>query len=285
MILLSRTVRLDAIWLEASGLYLGRMRLSTRTRSLIALFSVIWICKFSAAQSITVAAAADLQFAMQDVAAQFQKQTGKEVKVIYGSSGNFFQQLQNGAPFDMFFSANLDYPRKLEAAGLIEPGSYYQYAKGKIVIWVLKDSPLDLSSGLKSLLSPNIKKIAVANPQHAPYGQATVAAMQKEGIYDKVKDKFVLGENISQTASFVVSGSADVGVVALSLALSPNMIDKGRYVEIQANEYPPIEQACVILRSSKDKETAKQFLAFIKTAAVSDTLKRYGFDVTNTTKP
>jgi len=250
-----------------------------RIRNSIALVVVICICQLCAAQSITVAAAADLQSAMQDVAAQFQKETGKQVKLIYGSSGNFFQQLQNGAPFDMFFSANLDYPKKLEAARLIEPGSYYEYATGKIVVWVPKDSTLDVSSGLHSLLNPSVKKIAVANPQHAPYGQAAVAAMRKEAIYDKVKDKFVLGENISQTASFVMSGSADVGIVALSLALSQNMKDKGRYAEIPAADYPSIEQACVILSSSKNKETAKQFLSFIKTTTVADTLKRYGFDV------
>ena len=250
-----------------------------RIRSSIAVLAVFFVCKFCAAQSITVAAAADLQFAMRDVAAQFQKETGKEVKLIYGSSGNFFQQLQNGAPFDMFFSADLDYPKKLESAGLTEPGSYYEYAKGKIVIWVLKDSKLDMTSGLQALLNPSIKKIAVANPQHAPYGRAAVAAMQKEGIYDKVKDDFVLAENIAQTASFVMSGSADVGVVALSLALSPNMKDKGRYFEVPAGDYPPIKQACVILSSSKNKETAKQFLSFIKTAEVADTLRTYGFDV------
>src|SRR6202795_3471686 len=144
------------------------------------------------AQEITVAAAADLQFAMYDIAARFQKETGKTVKLIYGSSGNFFQQIQNGAPFDMFFSANLDFPKKLEAAGSTEPGSYYQYAMGKIVLWVPKASTIVLPSGLKALLAPSVKKIAVANPQHAPYGQAAVAAMQKEGIYEKVKDKFVL---------------------------------------------------------------------------------------------
>jgi len=226
-----------------------------------------------------VAAAADLQFAMQDVAARFQKETGKTVKLIYGSSGNFFQQIQNGAPFDMFFSANLDYPKKLESAGLTVSGSYYQYARGKIVVWVPNESKLDLSSGLQVLMNPSIKKIAVANPQHAPYGQAAVAAMQKENIYDKVKDKFVLGENISQAASFVVSGAADVGIVALSLALSPNMKDKGRFAEIPAAEYPPIEQSSVILSSSKNKETAKQFLSFIETAEVADTLRTYGFDV------
>lgn len=253
--------------------------MSRRTPNLIALVAVIFISEFCAAQSVTVAAAADLQYAMQDVAAKFQKQTGTEVKLIYGSSGNFFQQLQNGAPFDIFFSANLDYPKKLQTAGLTEPDSYYEYARGKIAVWVTKDSTLDVSSGLRVLLNPSIKKIAVANPQHAPYGQAAVAAMQKEGIYDKVKDKFVLGENISQTASFVMSGSADVGIVALSLALSPNMKDKGRYVVVSAGDYPPIEQACVILSSSKNKDAARKFLAFIKTPAVADTLKRYGFDV------
>jgi molybdate transport system substrate-binding protein len=238
-----------------------------------------FLSQFCLAQEITAAAAADLQFAMQDVAARFQKETGKTVKVIYGSSGNFFQQIQNGAPFDMFFSANLDYSKKLEAAGLIEPGSYYQYAKGKIVIWVRNESKLDLNSGMQVLLDPSVKKIAVANPQHAPYGQAAVAAMQKEKIYEEVKDKFVLGENISQTASFVVSGSADVGIVALSLALSPNMKDKGRFADVPGNEYPPIEQACVIVGSSKNKETARQFLSFFKTAAMGEVLRTYGFDV------
>jgi molybdate transport system substrate-binding protein len=232
-----------------------------------------------AAQEITVAAAADLQFVMQEVAARFQKETGKTVSLTYGSSGNFFQQIQNGAPFDMFFSANLDYAQKLEAARLTEPGSFYQYARGKIVIWVRNESKLDLSSGMQALLDPSVKKIAVANPQHAPYGQAAVEAMKKENIYDKVKDKFVLGENISQTASFVVSGAADAGIVALSLSLSPNMKDKGRYDEIPSGDYTPIEQACVILGSSKKKEAARQLLEFIKTPPIAELFRSYGFDV------
>jgi len=247
-----------------------------------ALLGALLYSQLCSAQEITVAAAADLQSAMQDIAAKFQQDTGKTVKVIYGSSGNFFQQIQNGAPFDVFFSANLDYPKKLDAAGLVESGSYYPYAKGKIVVWVPNESKIDVTSGLKALLDPAVKKIAIANPQHAPYGQAAVAAMKTEGIYEKVADKFVLGENIAQTSSFVVSGAADAGIVALSLALSPNMKDKGRYAEIPAGEYPPIEQACVILSSSKNKELAKQFLTFIKSAAVADTLKKYGFDVSKT---
>jgi molybdate transport system substrate-binding protein len=231
------------------------------------------------AQEITVAAAADLQFAMQEVGARFQQESGKTVKLIYGSSGNFAQQLQNGAPFDMFFSANLDYPRQLEGAGLTEPGTFYQYAIGKIVVWVPNASKLDVSSGLKALLDPSIKKIAIANPEHAPYGKAALAAMQKENIYEQVKDKFVLGENISQTASFVASGSADVGVVALSLALSPNMKDKGRYAEVPAGDYPAIEQACVIMRSSKNKDVAEQFLKFVQSLPIRDLLQKYGFAI------
>jgi molybdate transport system substrate-binding protein len=245
----------------------------------LVLAAVSCISQLCAAQEISVAAAADLQFAMQDIATRFEKQTGKTVKAIYGSSGNFLQQIQNGAPFDVFFAANLDYPKKLESAGLTEPGSYYEYARGKIVIWVPNDSKLDLKPGLKALLDPSVKKIAVANPQHAPYGQAAVAAMQREDIYDKVKDKFVLGENISQTASFVVSGAADVGIVALSLALSPNMKDKGRYVEVAESEYPPIQQACVVIRSSKNKEVAQQFVRFVKTPAIRELLRSYGFAV------
>jgi molybdate transport system substrate-binding protein len=232
-----------------------------------------------AAQEITVAAAADLQFAMPDIAAHFQQETGKTVKLIYGSSGNFAQQLQNGAPFDMFFSANLDYPKQLEAAGLTEPDTFYQYATGKIVLWVPNASKLDLSAGLRVLLDPSIKKIAIANPEHAPYGKAAMAAMQKNNIYDQVKDRLVLGENISQAASFVASGSADVGIVALALALSPNMKDKGRYVEVPATDYPAIQQACVIMRSSKNKDTARQFLKFIQSSSMKAFFQKYGFTV------
>lgn len=244
-----------------------------------AILCVVSLCQLCAAQEITIAAAADLQSAMKDVTDRFEKETGKTVKVIYGSSGNFFQQIQNGAPFDMFFSANLDYPKKLEAAGLTNAGGYYQYAKGKIVLWVRKDSKLDLSRGLQILVNNSVSKIAIANPEHAPYGQAAVAAMQKAGVYDKVKSKLVLGENISQTASFALSGSADVGIIALSLALSQNMRDKGNYVEIPADEYPPIEQACVILKSSKNADTAQQFLSFIKTDEAAKVFQSYGFDI------
>jgi molybdate transport system substrate-binding protein len=235
------------------------------------------------AQEIAVAAAADLEFVLPEISARFQKKSGRSIKLTYGSSGNFFQQLQNGAPFDVFFSANLEYPRKLETAGLTERGTLYQYATGKIVIWVPNDSKLDLSAGVSALLNPAIHKIAIANPLHAPYGQAAVAAMMKANVYDKLADKFVLGENISQTASFAVSGAADVGIVALSLALSPNMRERGRYVEIPSADYPPIEQACVVLKSSMQKDTAKAFVTFIKTPEVGELFRAAGFAVPSPT--
>lgn len=231
------------------------------------------------AQTLTVAAAADLQFAMQDIAWRFQKETGTAVKVVYGSSGNFLQQLRNGGPFDLFFSANVDYAKQLEAAGLAEPGSLYEYATGKIVLWVRNDSKVDLAKGLRGLASPSVRKIAIANPDHAPYGQAALAAMRAEGVYDQVSGKFVLGENISQAASFALSGAADVGVLALSLVVSPNLKDKGRYIEVPPSEYPPIRQACVVVKSSPNKKGAEAFVNYVKTPAIAELLKSYGFGV------
>jgi molybdate transport system substrate-binding protein len=232
-----------------------------------------------AADELTIAAAADLTFAFKDVAAKFQAQSGDMVKLSFGSSGNFFSQIQNGAPYDLFFSADLSYAQKLEAAGLTEPGSLYKYAVGKIVLWVPADSKLDLSKGLSVLNDPAIHKIAIANPQHAPYGRAALAALKHVGIYDQIKDKIVLGENISQTAQFVQSGNADIGIIADSLALAPTMKDKGKYFEVPADDYPAIEQAAVILRSSKHQELARKFIAFLKQPATKELLQSYGFVV------
>jgi len=237
----------------------------------------------AAAEEITVAAAADLTFAFKDVGARFEKETGNTVKFSFGSSGNFLSQIQNGAPFDMFFSADIGYPKKLEAAGLIEPGSLYEYATGEIVIWVPNASPLDLKQGLAVLTDPHINKIAIGNPEHAPYGRAAVAAMKHDNVYDKVSSKLVKGENIAQAAQFVESGNADVGILALSLALAPNLKAKGRYVIIPATDYPPLEQAVVIIKSSQKKATAKQFLAFIKTPAIVSLMRDYGFSVPDST--
>jgi molybdate transport system substrate-binding protein len=254
------------------------------SRARLALFILLtclclWRPAEAGAGEIKIAAASDLTFAFKDVVARFEKETGNKVRLTYGSSGNFFSQIQNGAPFDLFFSADVSFPQKLEAAGLTEPGSIYEYAKGEIVIWVLNGSKLDLSKGLAVLLDPTIRKIAIANPLHAPYGAAAVAAMKHAGIYEQVKGKFVQGENISQTAQFVHSGNADVGIVALSLALAPAMKSSGRYVVIPAKDYPPLIQAAVILKSSPAKELANQFLKFLKEPGTVTLMEQYGFVV------
>jgi len=185
------------------------------------ILSVFLVLQEARAQGreIRVAAAADLKFAMEELSQQFEKQTGTRVNVTYGSSGNFFSQIQNGAPFDLFFSADIEYPRKLEAVGLTEPGTLYEYAVGTIVIWMSPDAKVDVTvQGWKALLDASVEKIAIANPEHAPYGRAAVAALQKAGIYEQVKLKLIYGENISQAAQFVQSGNAQAGIVALSLA-------------------------------------------------------------------
>ncbi len=250
-----------------------------KTRVSVLILGLFLAASFCSAQELSVAAAADLQFAFKDVAARFEKDTGAQVQLVFGSSGNFTTQIQNGAPFDIFFSADEDYPKKLESTGLTRPGSLYEYASGKIVLWVPNESKLDLNRGLSALLDASVKKIAIANPQHAPYGRAAVAALQHENLYDRLNDKFVLGENISQTASFVASGSADAGIVALSLALAPSMKEKGRYAVIPADDYPPIVQAAVILKSSKQSVLAQKFMDYVKSPAIVELMKSYGFAV------
>ena len=239
----------------------------------------------SVAEEITIAAAADLNFAFKEIVAEYEKTTGNHVKLTLGSSGNYFAQIQNGAPFDLYFSADIAYPRKLEEAGLTVPGSLYQYAVGRIVLWAGKGSHLDISKGLEVLREPTIRKVAIANPKHAPYGKAAVAAMDYFKVYDQVKDKLVLGENISQAAQFVESGAADVGIIALSLALAPPMQAAGHYWEIPADAHPPIEQGVVMLMSGKNQESAKAFLSFIQGVEGQAMMKRYGFIIPGGTKP
>ena len=229
------------------------------------------------AEEIAIAAAADLNFAFKELVAEYEKATGNHVKLTLGSSGNFYAQIQNGAPFDLYFSADIAYPRKLEEAGLTVPDSLYQYAVGRIVLWTGLESRLDVTQGFEALREPTVKKIAIANPKHAPYGRAAVAAMEYFKIYDQVKDKLILGENISQAAQFIESGACEIGIIALSLAVAPAMKSKGTYWEVPAEAHPSLEQGAVILKSSKQQESAKQFLVFIKGAQGQEIMKRYGF--------
>src|SRR5580698_10958073 len=173
-------------------------------------------------KEITVAAAADLSVALKEIAANYEKQSGVQVKLSFAASGALTQQIQNGAPFDVFFSADMDYPKQLASEGDADGSTLFEYAIGKLVLWVPADSSLDVEHrGINTLIDPSVKKIAIANPEHAPYGRATVATLKHYGLYDHVSDRLVLGENISQAAQFVESGNAQVGFVALAHAASP----------------------------------------------------------------
>jgi len=231
------------------------------------------------AQGVAVAAASDLQSVLPSIAAQFEKEAGQPVRLTFGSSGNFFAQIQNGAPFDLFLSADIDYPRRLESSGKAERGSLYEYAVGRIVLWTRSDSGIDVQRGLATLADARVRRIAIANPEHAPYGRAAVAALRHEQLYDRVRGKFVIGENISQAAQFADSGSADVGLLALTLALSPALTKTGTYVEIPESWHPPIEQAAVVLAASRQKTLARQFLEYLKKPDVVRILRSYGFAV------
>ena len=249
-------------------------------RNAIWLAAVIWsVGARAAAQDLRVAAAADLQAALPGIAAQFEKATGHSVAVTFGSSGNFSTQIQNGAPFDVFMSADIDYPKRLEQAGLAEPGSLYAYATGRLVLWTRSDSGIDVKAGLKVLANARVRRIAIANPEHAPYGRAAVAALRHEQLYEQVRSKFVLGENISQAAQFALTGNAEVGLLALALAMGPALKDSGTYWELAPDGYPPIEQAAIIVASSKQKALAAQFVDALKQPSAKAVLRSYGFAV------
>jgi molybdate transport system substrate-binding protein len=228
---------------------------------------------------VRVAAAADLRFALGDVVRRFeQDHSGVTVEASYGSSGTFFAQLLNRAPFDMFLSADLDYPRQLAAGGLTLPDSEFLYAVGRLVLWVPASSSLRVDeAGLRTVTDTNVKHVAIANPDHAPYGRAAVAALQSAGVYDEAKPKLVYGENVEQALQFAQSGAADAGVVALSLALAPTVTTRGRFVEMPLTMYPRIRQVGTILRWAADADAAWSFRSFIVSADGRAILRRYGF--------
>ena len=235
------------------------------------------------AAEIAVAAAADLKFALDEIVADFQKaHTNDTIKVTYGASGNLSSQIENGAPFDVFLSADVQLPKRLIEKKLAVEDSLFPYAIGHVVLWVRNESPLDVSKrGSEALLDPSVRKIAIANPQHAPYGRAAEAALKSLGIYDKIADKLVFGENVSQTAQFVQSGAADAGLIALSLAISPKMKNAGRYWEVPANAYPKLEQAGVILSRTQSLEFARALRDAVTGTHGKEVLRRYGFVIPN----
>ena len=229
-----------------------------------------------AQDKILVAAASDLKFALDSVLLVYQQHNPSvKIQVTYGSSGKFFEQIQHGAPFDMYFSADKEYPQKLREKGFAA-SEVRIYGIGRIVLWSKRLDPN--KAKMNSLLDNRIKKIAIANPEHAPYGERAKESMMYYGSFDKVSSKLVYGENISQTAQFVQLGAADLGIVALSLALSPNMKKSGGlYYIIPEESHQPLQQGYVILKRGSIKQAVVQFYNFIASAEAIQILNHFGF--------
>ena len=220
---------------------------------------------------LSIAAAADLNFAMENLARQFEaRHPDIGLRVTYGSSGNFYSQIRNGAPFDLFLSADMQYVEKVAP-----PARVFAYARGRLAVWVPADSRLDPAS---ALCDPSVRHIAIANPRHAPYGRAAVAALRSMGIYDAVAPKLVMGENVAQTLEFVQSGAAEAGIVALALALARGPDGaaraRGRYWEIPLEDYPALEQGGAIVKDSPPAQAFRTFLLGPRGRAI---LQQYGF--------
>lgn len=241
-------------------------------------FLLAW-AGLAAPPRLAIAAASDLQFALAEVKVAFAKvQPGLEVAVTYGSSGNFYAQLLNKAPFDLFLSADLEYPRKLVAAGLADGATEFIYSRGHLVLWVPKGSPIPLEQlGLQALLHPAARKVAIANPRHAPYGRAAEALLASQGLLEAVRPRLVFGENVGQAAQFVQTGAADIGLIALSLAKAPVMAGSGRLWEVPASAHPPLDQGGVVLNQARDRAAALAFRDFLRSPAGVAILQRFGF--------
>lgn len=244
----------------------------------LALIVILAGSSLLAQTTLTVAAAANLQPAVKEIAEKFEKQGGTHVALVFGSSGNLTTQIENGAPYDLFLSADMSYPERLAGEGLGRRESLRRYAVGKLVLWVKKDSRIDLERlGERALLDPAVHKIAIANPAHAPYGVAAVAYLKAANLRDQVNDKLVLGEDVAQTAQFVISGNAQVGIIPLSLALAPKMVESGTYYALK--NAPMVEQGAIVLSKAADKAAAGKFLEFMRSSDATAILQRYGYDL------
>ena len=241
---------------------------------LVTLLLLIVSLPAAAVEKLTIAAAADLKFCIDDLVAHFRRAHAvAEVDVAYGSSGNFKTQIEQGAPFDMFFSADSAYPRALHEAGFA--GSVHPYALGRIALW---SATLDASKlTLEDLARADIAKIAIANPQHAPYGKRAEEALRAAGVWENIQKKLVFGENVAQTAQFVQSGNAQVGIIALSLALNPQLAGQHGFALIPATLHHPLEQAFVITSHGADNMLAQAFADYVQTPAARAVMVRYGF--------
>lgn len=230
-------------------------------------------------QPLRIAAAADLQPVLPPLLDRFHQSTGIDVQATYKASAALTTQMENAAPFDVFLSADLGYPKRLIdanlAVGLRDPAAPTPYARGALVLWTRNDSAFAQPSQA-TLTNPNLKRLAIANPDRAPYGRAAIAALTSLHLLEALRPEFVTAENIAQAAQFAESGNADAGLISMTSARTAHLSSIGSYWVVPANLYPPIEQGAVILRSSTQQANARRFLEFLLSAPVQQQLARSG---------
>lgn len=241
------------------------------------LVSCLSVSLFSYAEKITVAAAAQLKFAMDEIVNNFnQSQPDHEVSVVYSASGKLLAQIQQGAPYDLFFSADMDFPLELVKSEFAA-SAVKHYASGRIVLWSATYDATDMT--LASLLDPKILRVAIANPKHAPYGMRAAEALHASGLWEKVEPKLVYGESIAQATQFVQTENAQVGIIALALALDSQLTKQGGYWLIPADLHQPLEQGFVITKRAADSALAKTFADYIFSEPAREVLTRYGYEL------
>lgn len=239
----------------------------------------IFLSQIACAEQLRIAAAADLKYAMEELVANFsQSHQDNKIEIITGSSGKFFHQISNGAPFDIFFSADIEYPQKLfqEKQTVTAPKLY---AVGRIVLW--QETKSDLPLDVNMLKSPALKKIAIANPLHAPYGKRAKEFLEKINLWDELQSKLVFTENVAQVFQYVHSGAVELGIGALSLALSPAIKNDGQFFLIEGDLHSPLEQGYVILKRAEKNQLAFKFTEYLETQPARDIFKKYGFRLPN----
>lgn len=249
-------------------------------RRLLALVSlaIAAVHALSAQQApLRVAAAADLQPVLPAILASYQQQSGRSVIAAYQSSATLAAQIENGAPFDLFLSADMSFPQRLISERLTDASSAVLYAHGTLVLWARKNSRFTNLS-LETLKDPQLKTLAIANPEHAPYGRAAMALLTRLGLAETLRPKLVTAENIAQTAQFVDSGNADVGLISMTSALTPRLRENGTFFVVPRNLYPSIEQGAVILKQSHDSQAAHQFLNYLLSRPIQEHLAASGLE-------
>lgn len=231
----------------------------------------------AAAGTLVLAAASDLATTIDELAAAFGRTVpGTVVKVSVGASGNFFAQIKSGAPFDVFLSADMAYPAQLASEGAADGATLAPYALGRLAIWS-RDRRFDLSQGMAVFRDARLARVAIANPDVAPYGRAARAALQAAGVWDAVKGKLAIGENVAQTAQFIETGNAQVGIVSYATVMAPRQQGVGSYYLVPQTGLAPIEQGAIITRHGKNNPLAPQFMRFLQSPPARAILQRHGF--------